>query len=124
MPINQSHELYGAYKTQALPVRFEVLHGAGHGGRRFYDEYSTGIAVDFLDENVRSGSASHRPIPSIRIGLDSPTLHENTQTNGPFTDGHSADAKRLSSSLDRANHPQVPDPEEGQRARGELSLSP
>jgi acetyl esterase/lipase len=60
MPINQSHELYGAYKAQGLPVRFEVLHGAGHGGGRFYDEYSTGIVVDFLDEFIRSGSASHR----------------------------------------------------------------
>lgn len=57
MPINQSHELYGAYKAQRLPVRFEVLHGAGHGGGRFYDDYSTGIVVDFLDEFVRSGSA-------------------------------------------------------------------
>jgi len=59
MPINQSHELYGAYKEQSLPVRFEVLHGAGHGGGRFYDDYSTGIVVDFLDEFVRSGSASN-----------------------------------------------------------------
>ena len=59
MPINQSHELYGAYKVQSLPARFEVLHGAGHGGSRFYDEYSTGIVLEFLDQYVRSGSASN-----------------------------------------------------------------
>lgn len=59
MPINQSHELEGAYEAQGLPVRFEVLHGVGHGGSRFYDEYSTGVVVDFLDEFIRAGSASH-----------------------------------------------------------------
>jgi acetyl esterase/lipase len=59
MPINQSHELEGAYQAQGLPVRFEVLHGVGHGGSRFYDGYSTGIVVDFLDEFIRTDSASH-----------------------------------------------------------------
>jgi acetyl esterase/lipase len=57
MPINQSHELYGAYKKAGLPVRFEVLHGAAHGGSRFYDDHSTGIVVGFLNEFVRSGSS-------------------------------------------------------------------
>jgi acetyl esterase/lipase len=54
MPINQSHELHGAYKAAGLPVRFEVLHGAGHGGARFYDDHSTKVVTAFLDEYVRT----------------------------------------------------------------------
>ncbi len=37
MPINQTHELHGKYREQKLPVHFEVLHGAAHGGKRFYE---------------------------------------------------------------------------------------
>jgi len=35
MPINQAHELEGAYHRAGLPVRFDVVHGAGHGGPAF-----------------------------------------------------------------------------------------
>ncbi len=35
MPINQSHELEGAYQALSLPVDFEVVHGAAHGGPEF-----------------------------------------------------------------------------------------
>lgn len=36
MPINQSHELDGAYKKLGLDVRFHVVHGAAHGGDVFF----------------------------------------------------------------------------------------
>ena len=36
MPINQSHELQGAYEKLGLDVTFLVVHGAGHGGAVFY----------------------------------------------------------------------------------------
>jgi acetyl esterase/lipase len=36
MPINQSHELVGAYRRVGVPVQFEVMHGSGHGGDEFY----------------------------------------------------------------------------------------
>ena len=36
MPINQAHELHGKYKKHGLPVQFEVVHGAGHGGKRVW----------------------------------------------------------------------------------------
>lgn len=36
MPINQSHELVGAYQRAGLPVQFEVMHGSGHGGDEFF----------------------------------------------------------------------------------------
>jgi len=32
MPINQSHELCGAYQKVKASVQFEVVHGAAHGG--------------------------------------------------------------------------------------------
>jgi acetyl esterase/lipase len=35
MPINQAHELEGAYRREGLRVRFDVVHGAGHGGPAF-----------------------------------------------------------------------------------------
>lgn len=37
MPINQAHELHGRYRALGLPVRFEVVHGAAHGGKEFYE---------------------------------------------------------------------------------------
>ena len=48
MPINQSHELCGAYQKVGAPVQFEVVHGAGHGGEAFYDSERLAIVKDFL----------------------------------------------------------------------------
>jgi len=53
MPINQSHELHGRYKSLGLPVRFEVVHGAAHGGERFYDPQRTSLVASFLEEHLR-----------------------------------------------------------------------
>ena len=36
MPINQSHELQGAYDRAGIEARFDVVHGGGHGGDEFY----------------------------------------------------------------------------------------
>ena len=38
MPINQAHELHGAYQRARLPVSFEVLHNSKHGGPEFFQE--------------------------------------------------------------------------------------
>jgi acetyl esterase/lipase len=48
MPINQSHELCGAYERARIPVQFHVVHGAGHGGAAFYDAERLGIVKEFL----------------------------------------------------------------------------
>jgi dipeptidyl aminopeptidase/acylaminoacyl peptidase len=48
MPINQSHELCGAYQKVNAPVQFEVVHGAAHGGAEFYDAERLGIVKEFL----------------------------------------------------------------------------
>jgi acetyl esterase/lipase len=53
VPINQAHELQGKYKKLGLPVQFEVVHGAAHGGERFYDDAISLILQSFLEENLR-----------------------------------------------------------------------
>lgn len=52
MPINQSHELEGAYERLGLDVRFVVVHGAGHGGDEFHSESNDSIAVAFLRRTI------------------------------------------------------------------------
>lgn len=48
MPINQAHELHGRYKAARLPVRFEVIHGAAHGGPEFYEPDRIELVAEFL----------------------------------------------------------------------------
>jgi len=48
MPINQSHELHGAYRGVKAPVEFEIVHGAGHGGAQFYDVERLAVVKRFL----------------------------------------------------------------------------
>jgi acetyl esterase/lipase len=54
MPINQSHELHGAYQAKGLPVAFEVVHGAVHGDPLFYDAKRTALVKAFLDRYLRA----------------------------------------------------------------------
>jgi acetyl esterase/lipase len=51
MPINQSHELCGAYQKVKAPVQFEVVHGAAHGGALFYDAERLAMVTRFLRHN-------------------------------------------------------------------------
>ena len=53
MPINQSHELHGAYKQHGLAAEFEVVHGSPHGGPAFYDAGRTAMVGSFLDAYLR-----------------------------------------------------------------------
>lgn len=48
MPINQGHELHGAYRSLALDVEFEVVHGAGHGGPAFSSPERSARVAEFL----------------------------------------------------------------------------
>jgi len=52
MPVNQSLELFGAYQAMGLPVRLEIVHGAGHGGKEFFDEARTRSVATFLREHL------------------------------------------------------------------------
>jgi acetyl esterase/lipase len=48
MPINQSHELQGAYEKLGLEVELDVLHGVAHGGDAFFSAEHLQRAVEFL----------------------------------------------------------------------------
>lgn len=52
MPINQSHELQGAYEKLGLPVVFKVMHGSGHGGPAFTDDANLALIDSFLREHL------------------------------------------------------------------------
>lgn len=57
MPINQSHELVGAYESVGLEAPFVVVHGARHGGAQFFDAERLKIVAEFLDRHLgRVGS--------------------------------------------------------------------
>ncbi len=57
MPINQSHELAGAYESAGLVAPFVVVHGAAHGGPQFFDHQRLTIVAEFLDAHLgRTGS--------------------------------------------------------------------
>jgi acetyl esterase/lipase len=49
MPINQSHELQGAYERLGLEVHFRAIHGAAHGGEVFYSAPHLTPVLSFLD---------------------------------------------------------------------------
>jgi acetyl esterase/lipase len=53
MPINQSHELEGAYAKAGLDVEMIVVHGAAHGGGAFYSPDNVERVAKFLDANLR-----------------------------------------------------------------------
>lgn len=48
MPINQSHELTGAYNKIKRPVQFDVVYGAVHGGDAFYTPERLKFTLDFI----------------------------------------------------------------------------
>ena len=51
MPINQAHELKGAYDRIKLPNAFVVLHGSAHGGSTFYSPELSSQIIQFLRSN-------------------------------------------------------------------------
>ena len=52
MPINQSHELVGAYAKVGLEAQFRVVHGAAHGGDAFYAPDNLRPVLAFLKRTV------------------------------------------------------------------------
>jgi acetyl esterase/lipase len=53
MPINQSHELEGAYEQHGLEVDLIVVHGAAHGGDAFYSADNVERVAAFLGGKLR-----------------------------------------------------------------------
>ena len=52
MPINQSHELTGAYKKYNIDVFFDVVYGAAHGGDLFYTPDRLKLVLDFIKKHL------------------------------------------------------------------------
>jgi acetyl esterase/lipase len=52
MPINQAHEMVGAYRKAGLDVAFDVVHGAAHGGNQFYAPEHLTRALAFLERTL------------------------------------------------------------------------
>lgn len=53
MPINQSHELEGAYERAGAEVELIVVHGAAHGGGAFYSPENVERVAAFLRAQLR-----------------------------------------------------------------------
>ena len=52
MPINQSHELHGAYLELGLDATLEVVHGSAHGGAAFLSGDRLARALAFLRRTI------------------------------------------------------------------------
>ncbi len=59
MPINQAHELQGAYEALGLPVAFTVMHGSAHGGPAFTAPEELDRIDTFLREHLELPAAGH-----------------------------------------------------------------
>ncbi len=55
MPINQAHELQGAYAKSGLDVYFDVVHGAAHGGDLFFSPDRVERVLAFLHRTIGRG---------------------------------------------------------------------
>lgn len=77
MPINQSHELYGAARAAGVQAVFEVVHGASHGGEAFYAPARTAAVAAFLrsvlqDEAVTPGDVMPAEAAPARTSRSTP----------------------------------------------------
>jgi acetyl esterase/lipase len=54
MPINQAHEMIGAYKRQGLPARLEVVYGGVHGGKLFHTPEQLNQVAEFVSTCLQS----------------------------------------------------------------------
>jgi acetyl esterase/lipase len=53
MPINQAHELQGAYEKSGLEAHLDVVHGAAHGGEAFFSPQRLQPVLEFLNRVTR-----------------------------------------------------------------------
>ena len=66
MPINQSHELVGAYERLARPVQLVVVHGAGHGGPEFTSPAALARVDEFLRRHLAGVGPANRAAASAQ----------------------------------------------------------
>lgn len=55
MPINQSHEIHGAYLRAGLDATFDVVYGSAHGGGAFMSGERLERALAFLRRTIGEG---------------------------------------------------------------------
>ena len=53
MPINQSLEMYGAYRQLGLDAEFLPVYQAPHGGKKFHEGEALKAATEFLKKHLR-----------------------------------------------------------------------
>lgn len=53
MPVNQSLEMYGAYREMGLDAEFIPVYQAVHGGKKFHDGERLKAATEFLQKHLR-----------------------------------------------------------------------
>ena len=54
VPINQSHELVGAYQKINLQVQLEVVYGAGHSNSPYFETKYQTISKNFLEKVLKN----------------------------------------------------------------------
>jgi len=54
VPINQSHELVGTYKNHNLKVQMEVVYGAGHSDKPYFENQYQQVTNTFLTEVLKN----------------------------------------------------------------------
>lgn len=62
MPINQSLQLWGEYKALGLDAVFDAVHGAAHGGERFFEPARQQAVVAFLQRTLRPRGLVTQPL--------------------------------------------------------------
>ncbi len=53
MPVNQSLEMYGAYRQMGLDAKFLAVYQAPHGGKKFHEGEPLKAATEFLKKHLR-----------------------------------------------------------------------
>jgi acetyl esterase/lipase len=53
VPINQSHELVGAYQNHKLKVQMEVVYGAGHSEAPYFEPKYQNVMTSFLTDVLK-----------------------------------------------------------------------
>jgi acetyl esterase/lipase len=61
MPINQAHEMIGAYKKQGLSAELEVVYGGVHGGKLFYTPEQLDQVARFLNAALAPKRPAGKP---------------------------------------------------------------
>jgi acetyl esterase/lipase len=100
MPINQSHELVGAYNRHAVQVKFEVVHGGAHGGEGFFTDPQLNRLADDLLVTLRNNSKQAASDVQFRPSSN-PTVNLEKQSSG--------ENKAKTHNLSRAEFAQLPD---------------